>query len=92
MKLVVQRNVFYRVYSALIFIFAAFVCRQSYDSGQMSNNIDWSPTTRYYYNASLHRCMPFTFNGLMGNFNNFLKYNDCMQFCSTPPIAIVVVD
>uniref|UniRef100_A0A158P937 Kunitz/Bovine pancreatic trypsin inhibitor domain protein n=1 Tax=Angiostrongylus cantonensis TaxID=6313 RepID=A0A158P937_ANGCA len=39
-------------------------------------------STRYYYNPIDGQCHPFTYNGFLGNFNNFHTQTDCQMFCS----------
>ncbi|PAV74633.1 hypothetical protein WR25_25636 isoform D [Diploscapter pachys] len=39
-------------------------------------------STRYYYNPTDGQCHPFTYNGFLGNFNNFINQADCQIFCS----------
>ncbi|ULT97722.1 hypothetical protein L3Y34_005506 [Caenorhabditis briggsae] len=39
-------------------------------------------STRYYYNPTDGQCHPFTFNGFLGNFNNFQNQADCQLFCA----------
>ncbi|CAJ0579630.1 unnamed protein product, partial [Mesorhabditis spiculigera] len=39
-------------------------------------------TTRYYYNPHDGQCHPFTYNGFLGNFNNFANQADCQLFCA----------
>ncbi|ETN70498.1 Kunitz/Bovine pancreatic trypsin inhibitor domain protein [Necator americanus] len=37
---------------------------------------------RYYYDAEQGRCIAFTYNGALGNFNNFKSAADCELFCA----------
>lgn len=37
---------------------------------------------RYYYDAEQGRCIAFTYNGALGNFNNFKSAADCDLFCA----------
>ncbi|KIH63884.1 Kunitz/Bovine pancreatic trypsin inhibitor domain protein [Ancylostoma duodenale] len=39
-------------------------------------------STRYYYNPIDGQCHPFTYNGFLGNFNNFHTQSDCQMFCA----------
>ncbi|VDO04575.1 unnamed protein product [Haemonchus placei] len=39
-------------------------------------------STRYYYNPIDGQCHPFTYNGFLGNFNNFHTQADCQLFCA----------
>ncbi|CAI4231917.1 unnamed protein product [Auanema sp. JU1783] len=39
-------------------------------------------STRYYYNPTDGQCHPFTYNGFLGNFNNFHNQADCQIFCA----------
>ncbi|KAK6750060.1 hypothetical protein RB195_002199 [Necator americanus] len=39
-------------------------------------------STRYYYNPIDGQCHPFTYNGFLGNFNNFNTQADCQLFCA----------
>ncbi|PIO58716.1 Kunitz/Bovine pancreatic trypsin inhibitor domain protein, partial [Teladorsagia circumcincta] len=39
-------------------------------------------STRYYYNPIDGQCHPFTYNGFLGNFNNFNTQADCQLFCT----------
>ncbi|CAB3406929.1 unnamed protein product [Caenorhabditis bovis] len=39
-------------------------------------------STRYYYNPTDGQCHPFTYNGFIGNFNNFQNQADCQLFCA----------
>ncbi|EYB89376.1 hypothetical protein Y032_0232g3024 [Ancylostoma ceylanicum] len=39
-------------------------------------------STRYYYNPIDGQCHPFTYNGFLGNFNNFHTQSDCQIFCA----------
>uniref|UniRef100_A0A158PKP8 Kunitz/Bovine pancreatic trypsin inhibitor domain protein n=1 Tax=Angiostrongylus costaricensis TaxID=334426 RepID=A0A158PKP8_ANGCS len=39
-------------------------------------------STRYYYNPIDGQCHTFTYNGFLGNFNNFYTQTDCQMFCS----------
>ncbi|WKY03565.1 hypothetical protein Q1695_004932 [Nippostrongylus brasiliensis] len=38
-------------------------------------------STRYYYNPIDGQCHPFTYNGFLGNFNNFHSQADCQMYC-----------
>lgn len=38
--------------------------------------------SRYYYNPIDGQCHPFTYNGFLGNFNNFHTQSDCQIFCA----------
>uniref|UniRef100_A0A0N5B0E0 Kunitz/Bovine pancreatic trypsin inhibitor domain protein n=1 Tax=Syphacia muris TaxID=451379 RepID=A0A0N5B0E0_9BILA len=60
-----------------------------YDSGfrfdQLTgetSDLSLGVSTRYYYNPSDGQCHPFTYNGFLGNFNNFGTLSDCQVFCS----------
>ncbi|VDM81890.1 unnamed protein product [Strongylus vulgaris] len=51
-------------------------------------------STRYYYNPIDGQCHPFTYNGFLGNFNNFQTQSDCQIFCArciTPKPVIAKV-
>lgn len=37
--------------------------------------------TRFYYEPSLHTCVSFTFSGCLGNENNFMTFDSCLQTC-----------
>ncbi|KAK6055202.1 Kunitz/Bovine pancreatic trypsin inhibitor domain protein [Cooperia oncophora] len=36
----------------------------------------------YYYDAEQGRCIAFTYNGALGNYNNFKSSADCELFCA----------
>ena len=36
---------------------------------------------RFYYDPAQRACLPFTYNGLQGNMNNFLTQEDCTTTC-----------
>ncbi|KAL3103012.1 hypothetical protein niasHT_026460 [Heterodera trifolii] len=38
--------------------------------------------SRYYYDAEQGRCISFTYNGALGNFNNFKTSTECDMFCA----------
>ncbi|KAK6041982.1 Kunitz/Bovine pancreatic trypsin inhibitor domain protein [Cooperia oncophora] len=40
---------------------------------------------RYVYMPGLSNCIRFSYFGNGGNFNNFLTYNDCKNFCMGKP-------
>ncbi|GMR42638.1 hypothetical protein PMAYCL1PPCAC_12833 [Pristionchus mayeri] len=42
----------------------------------------FSTASRYYYDAEQGRCIAFTYNGGLGNFNNFKSAADCELFCA----------
>lgn len=41
-----------------------------------------TPLTRFFYDPEHGRCVPFTYYGAGGNYNNFLSRIDCELFCS----------
>ena len=41
-----------------------------------------TPLTRFFYDPDHGRCIPFTYYGAGGNYNNFLSRVDCELFCS----------
>ncbi|VDD86305.1 unnamed protein product [Enterobius vermicularis] len=47
-----------------------------------SSHVNVGVSTRYYYNPSNGQCHSFTYNGFLGNFNNFPTLSDCQIFCS----------
>ncbi|KAK6108540.1 Kunitz/Bovine pancreatic trypsin inhibitor domain family protein [Brugia pahangi] len=36
---------------------------------------------RWYFNNNIHKCVPFIYDGLHGNQNNFLTQQECEQIC-----------
>ncbi|KAG8449638.1 hypothetical protein GDO86_016323 [Hymenochirus boettgeri] len=36
---------------------------------------------RWYYDPEARRCMSFTYGGCAGNYNNFIKQSECMNYC-----------
>lgn len=42
----------------------------------------FSTSSRYYYDAEQGRCIAFTYNGALGNYNNFKSSADCELFCA----------
>ncbi|KRY84387.1 Uncharacterized protein T4D_13764 [Trichinella pseudospiralis] len=42
-----------------------------------------SPVTRWYYNPTVGQCMPFQYNGMRGNQNNFISKEECERMCMT---------
>uniref|UniRef100_A0A915CB21 BPTI/Kunitz inhibitor domain-containing protein n=4 Tax=Parascaris univalens TaxID=6257 RepID=A0A915CB21_PARUN len=47
-----------------------------------ANGVSFPTTSRYYYDTEHGRCMPFTYNGAIGNFNNFKSSSECELFCA----------
>jgi len=43
---------------------------------------NYATSHRYFYDAEQGRCSAFTFNGAMGNFNNFKSSAECEMFCA----------
>ncbi|KRY15919.1 Uncharacterized protein T12_8077 [Trichinella patagoniensis] len=52
----------------------------SFDPGLAGAGV--TPKQRYYYDSDKRQCLPFTYNGQAGNFNNFDSESECKQFCS----------
>uniref|UniRef100_A0A1I8EWG0 BPTI/Kunitz inhibitor domain-containing protein n=1 Tax=Wuchereria bancrofti TaxID=6293 RepID=A0A1I8EWG0_WUCBA len=44
-------------------------------------NLNFEKSRRYYYDSEQGRCTSFTYNGALGNFNNFKSLSDCELFC-----------
>uniref|UniRef100_A0A914VFR5 BPTI/Kunitz inhibitor domain-containing protein n=1 Tax=Plectus sambesii TaxID=2011161 RepID=A0A914VFR5_9BILA len=55
-------------------------CSMKYDAGNFGTGGKMTPM--YYYNPDYKACMLFTYFGYGGNANNFLTYNDCIDFCT----------
>lgn len=56
-----------------------------FDSGVMVKKTfsqNYAISHRYYYDTEQGRCIAFTYNGAMGNFNNFKSSADCEMFCA----------
>ncbi|KIH45804.1 Kunitz/Bovine pancreatic trypsin inhibitor domain protein, partial [Ancylostoma duodenale] len=51
-------------------------------SMKRSFSLSFSTSSRYYYDAEQGRCIAFTYNGALGNFNNFKSAADCELFCA----------
>ncbi|CAJ0607862.1 unnamed protein product [Cylicocyclus nassatus] len=51
-------------------------------SMKRSFSLTFSTSSRYYYDAEQGRCIAFTYNGALGNFNNFKSAADCDLFCA----------
>lgn len=43
---------------------------------------NYATSHRYYYDTEHGRCIAFTYNGALGNFNNFKTSADCEMFCA----------
>lgn len=57
----------------------------SYDPGVLIKRTytqAYATSHRYYYDTEQGRCMSFTYNGAMGNFNNFKSASECEMFCA----------
>ncbi|VDM45373.1 unnamed protein product [Toxocara canis] len=57
----------------------------NYDPGytmKKSFGETFSLSSRYYYDVEQGRCVPFTYNGALGNFNNFKSSSECELFCA----------
>lgn len=57
----------------------------NYDAGvsvKKSYHENYLSVHRYYYDAEQGRCMPFTYHGALGNFNNFKSTTECEMFCA----------
>ncbi|CAI2349048.1 unnamed protein product [Caenorhabditis sp. 36 PRJEB53466] len=57
----------------------------NFDAGVLmkrSFSMTFSTSSRYYYDAEQGRCIAFTYNGALGNFNNFKSSADCELFCA----------
>ncbi|KAI1720697.1 kunitz/Bovine pancreatic trypsin inhibitor domain-containing protein [Ditylenchus destructor] len=59
----------------------ASVCSSPVDSGH-ENEPD-EHFGRYAYDESLKACIKFSYFGNAGNYNNFIKHNECIRFCSS---------
>ncbi|VDM95097.1 unnamed protein product, partial [Thelazia callipaeda] len=46
------------------------------------SDLNFEPSIRYYYDSEQKQCMPFTYKGILGNFNNFKSSSDCESFCA----------
>ncbi|CAG9534594.1 unnamed protein product [Cercopithifilaria johnstoni] len=44
-------------------------------------NLNFEKSRRYYYDSDQGRCISFTYNGALGNFNNFKSLSECELFC-----------
>ncbi|VDM58994.1 unnamed protein product, partial [Angiostrongylus costaricensis] len=51
-------------------------------SMKRSYSLSFSTSNRYYYDTEQGRCIAFTYNGALGNFNNFKSAADCELFCA----------
>ncbi|KAI6217481.1 hypothetical protein M3Y99_01766000 [Aphelenchoides fujianensis] len=58
-------------------------CRLPLAKGEGSHQL-----TRYYYNEVAKKCIEFVYNGLKGNENQFLTYNDCKKTCMSEQPSI----
>uniref|UniRef100_A0A1I7XAX5 Kunitz/Bovine pancreatic trypsin inhibitor domain protein n=1 Tax=Heterorhabditis bacteriophora TaxID=37862 RepID=A0A1I7XAX5_HETBA len=47
-----------------------------------SFSMTYSTSSRYYYDPEQGRCIAFTYNGGLGNYNNFKSSADCELFCA----------
>uniref|UniRef100_A0A914C9V7 BPTI/Kunitz inhibitor domain-containing protein n=1 Tax=Acrobeloides nanus TaxID=290746 RepID=A0A914C9V7_9BILA len=57
----------------------------NFDPGQpmkRTYSLTYSTSSRYYYDAEQGRCIAFTYNGALGNFNNFKSAAECELFCA----------
>ncbi|PAV76107.1 hypothetical protein WR25_21575 isoform B [Diploscapter pachys] len=57
----------------------------NFDSGvsmKRSFSMTYSTSSRYYYDPEQGRCIAFTYNGGLGNYNNFKSSADCELFCA----------
>lgn len=57
----------------------------NYDPGvvvKKTYHQNYPSTYRYYYDVEQGRCMPFTYLGAFGNFNNFKTTSECEMFCA----------
>lgn len=57
----------------------------SYDAGVLIKRTytqAYATSHRYYYDAEQGRCISFTYNGALGNFNNFKSATECEMFCA----------
>ncbi|KAK6732185.1 hypothetical protein RB195_016518 [Necator americanus] len=64
---------------------ADIVRNTNFDPGvtmKRSFSLSFSTSSRYYYDAEQGRCIAFTYNGALGNFNNFKSAADCELFCA----------
>lgn len=62
-------------------------CSMSKQTGSCRGNF-----RRYYYDASVRRCLEFSYGGCQGNGNNFMDEDSCMSTCHDgiivePPIV-----
>ncbi|KAL4002748.1 Kunitz/Bovine pancreatic trypsin inhibitor domain family protein [Acanthocheilonema viteae] len=44
-------------------------------------NLNFEKSHRYYYDSDQGSCTSFTYNGALGNFNNFKSLSECELFC-----------
>uniref|UniRef100_A0A0N5AV83 Kunitz/Bovine pancreatic trypsin inhibitor domain protein n=1 Tax=Syphacia muris TaxID=451379 RepID=A0A0N5AV83_9BILA len=58
------------------------VCTLPKNTG-MPCNTPRSPVTKYYYDISSGRCLPFQFTQCGGNDNKFDSLDQCLSFCAT---------
>uniref|UniRef100_A0A913HEF1 BPTI/Kunitz inhibitor domain-containing protein n=1 Tax=Strongyloides stercoralis TaxID=6248 RepID=A0A913HEF1_STRER len=47
-----------------------------------THSLNFATSSRYYYDAEQGRCIPFTYNGAFGSFNNFKSSAECELFCA----------
>ncbi|KHJ41982.1 Kunitz/Bovine pancreatic trypsin inhibitor domain protein [Trichuris suis] len=54
-----------------------------YDEGLQAETVQSVnfPVIRYYFSLSELKCKTFLFRGVGGNFNNFLSYEQCFDYC-----------
>nr|CDJ84932.1 Proteinase inhibitor I2 domain containing protein [Haemonchus contortus] len=60
-----------------------YICSLPASSGSESQSM--KHYGRYVYQPGLSNCIRFSYFGNGGNFNNFLTYNDCKEFCMGKP-------
>ncbi|KAI6212235.1 hypothetical protein M3Y99_01843500 [Aphelenchoides fujianensis] len=56
----------------------------SYDPGvsmKRTYTMTYSTSSRYYYDSEQGRCIAFTYNGGLGNFNNYKSSAECELYC-----------
>lgn len=63
-----------------IFLFILDVCKLPLvNPDYCSSNM-----TRYYYDSDILKCKEFTYNGCLGNNNNFKTISECEKSCQIP--------
>ncbi|VDO86058.1 unnamed protein product, partial [Heligmosomoides polygyrus] len=60
-----------------------YICSLPAASGTEGSSMKHYP--RYVYQSGLSNCIRFSYFGNGGNFNNFITYNECKEFCMGTP-------